>query len=53
MSKWVGVAVLALGILTSAMGLKAVTNGSTVVINPVPRVVINPVPRVVINPVPR
>ena len=46
MSKWVGVAVLALGILTSAVGLRAaVSYGSTVVINPVPRVVINPVPR--------
>jgi hypothetical protein len=54
MNKWVSVTVLALGILTSAMGLKAaVTRGSAVVINPVPRVVINPVPRVVINPVPR
>jgi hypothetical protein len=53
MSKAIGITVLALGILTSAMGLKAVTTGSTVVMNPVPRVVMNPVPRVVMNPVPR
>jgi hypothetical protein len=53
MSRLAVVALLALGILTSAMGLKAAVSGSGVVINPVPRVVINPVPRVVINPVPR
>ncbi len=46
MNKWISVTVLALGILTSAMGLKAaVTHGSSVVVNPVPRVVVNPVPR--------
>lgn len=46
MSKWVSVTALALGILISAMGLKAA------VVNPVPGVVLNPVPGAVVNPVP-
>ena len=46
MKKSVSVTVLALGILVSAMGLKAaVTSGSTVVLTPVPHVVLTPVPR--------
>jgi hypothetical protein len=43
--KKVSVAVLALGILTSAMGLKAAVSGSGIVLTPVPRIVLTPVPR--------
>jgi len=45
MNKWIGVIVLALGILTSAMGLKAVTTTSSAVMNPIPQAVMNPIPQ--------
>jgi len=49
MNKWLGVVVLALSVLTGAMGLKAFTTHSVLANNPVP------VPRVIAvanNPVP-
>ena len=57
MNKWLGVTVLALSVLTGAMGLKAFTTHSVLANNPVPMprftaVANNPVPMPRFTPVP-